>query len=95
MLMKQLFGASLDNILDILHLNRDEFNTHSFCIGAATSTNEADVDDLFIKMLDCLCSNTYQKYITTPSKKLAQLSKTLARIMHIVGALQPLLDIIN
>ena len=67
MLMRQLFGASLDNILNILHLNRDQFNTHSFRIGAATSAKEAGVDDFFIKMLDCLCSKTYQKYIRTPS----------------------------
>ena len=51
MLTRQLFSKSLDNILDKLHLNYDQYNTHSFRIGAATSAKEAGIDDLSIKML--------------------------------------------
>ena len=81
MLTRQLFSKSLDNILDKLHLNCDQYNTHSFRIGAVTSANEVGIDDLSIKMLGHWCSDTYQQYIRTPPEKLAQLSKTIAKII--------------
>ena len=80
MLTRQLFSKFLDNILDKLHLKCDQYNTHSFRIGAATSAKEAGIDDLSIKMLGRWRSDTYQQYIRTPPEKLAQLSKTIARI---------------
>ena len=58
MLTRQLFSKSLDNILDKLHLNCDQYNTHSFRIGAATSAKEAGIDDLSIKMLGRWRSDT-------------------------------------
>ena len=80
MLTRQLFSKFLDNILDKLHLKCDQYNTHSFRIGAATSAKEAGIDDLSIKMLGRWRSDTYQQYIRTPPENLAQLSKTIARI---------------
>ena len=79
MLTRQLFRTSLDNILDKLNLMQPyQFDIHSFHIEVATSAKEAGIYDL-CKMLDHWCSDTYHQYIRTPSKKLAQLSKTLTR----------------
>ena len=58
MLIRHLFSKSLDNILDKLHLNCDQYNTHSFRIGAATSAKEAGIDNLSIKMLGRWRSDT-------------------------------------
>ena len=76
MLTRQLFSTFLDNILDEMHLNRGEFNTHSFRIGAATSAKEAGIADSLIMMLGRWQSNAYQRY-KTPPETLAKLSKTL------------------
>ena len=77
-LTHQLFSDSLDNILASLCLDNGEYNTHSFRIGAATSTSEAGIPDSTIMMLGRWQSNTYQRYIKTTPEKLAQLSQTLA-----------------
>ena len=79
MLTRQLFSTFLDNILNELHLISEHNNTHSFCIGAATSIKEAGIDDVYIKMMARWCSDAYQQYIRTPPEKLAQLSKVLAK----------------
>ena len=78
MLTRQLFRTSLDNVVDKLNLNHDQFDIHSFHTEVATSEKEAGIYGL-CKMLDHWCSDTYRQYIRTPSKKLAQFSKTLTR----------------
>ena len=51
-----------------------QYNTHNFCIGAATSAKKAGIADTHIKMLGRWQSNTY---IRTPRQELAALSKQL------------------
>jgi len=80
MLTRQLFSTLLDDILEELHLDRGQFNTHSFRIGAATSAKEAGITDSHIKMLGRWQSSAYQRYIRTPPGTLAALSKTLATV---------------
>lgn len=78
MLTRQLFSTSLNNILDVLGLDRGQYNTHSFRIGVATSAKEAGISDSHIMMLGRWQSNAYLRYIRTPPETLAQLSRTLA-----------------
>ena len=72
--------ALLDSMLSKLHLDTNCFNTHSFCIGAATSAAHAHIPDTYIKMLGRWQSDTYQCYIKTPPQELAMLSKQLATL---------------
>ena len=62
-LTRQIFATTLDNLLKELHLNPVEFNTHSFRIGAATSAKEANISDMYIKMLGRWRSDAYQCYV--------------------------------
>lgn len=78
-LTRQLFGSSLDVILNKLHLEKGCYNTHSFRIGAATSAREAGMRDSHIMMLGRWQSSAYRSYIRTPPETLARLSKTLAK----------------
>jgi len=50
-LIRQAFAALIDPLLSKLNLNTKLYNTHSFCIGAATSTAEAGIPETSIKML--------------------------------------------
>ena len=61
-----------------LNLNYTKlYNTHSFWIGAATSAAETCVPETSIKMLGRWQSDACQRYIKTPSRDLAKLSKQL------------------
>jgi len=60
MLVCQLFSTIMDDILDKLHLDREQFNTHSFRISVATSEKEVDITNSHIKMLDRWQSSVYQ-----------------------------------
>ena len=53
MLTRQTFSTILDNLLRELNLNQDNFNTHSFHIGAATSAKAANISDTHIQ-IKCL-----------------------------------------
>ena len=41
----QIFSVTLDGILEELHLKKETFNAHGFCIGGATSSKAADASD--------------------------------------------------
>ena len=75
-LTRSLFGNFLDNLLDVLHLKKEHFNTHSFRTGAASSARAANILDHQIQMLGR--SNAYKLYIRTPPTDLANLLKVLA-----------------
>ena len=64
---------SLDQDLYKLKPNAWLYNTHSFLIGAATSTNQAGIPDLHIKTLGRWRSDTYQWYIRISPTSLASI----------------------
>ena len=72
-----LFRTSLHQILKSSGLSTQEYNTHSFRIGAATSAKAAGISDLHIKMLGRWQSDAYQSYIKTAPEDLAKFSKLL------------------
>ena len=49
MLTHQLFSDTLDGLLHELHFKKENFNTHSFRIGAATSAKAANISDTHIQ----------------------------------------------
>ena len=77
MLTRQIFNTILDSLLKELHLNQDDFNTHNFRIGAATSAKAANISDTRIQMLGRWKSDAYKLYNQTPPQELASLSKVL------------------
>ena len=78
MLTRQLFSDTLDGLLHELHFKKENFNTHSFRIGAATSAKAVNTSDTHIQMLGRWKSNTYKLYIQTPPQEIANLSRVLA-----------------
>ena len=66
MLTRQIFSDALDGLLDELHFKKENFNTHSFHIGATTSAKAANISDTHIQMLGRWKSNAYKLYIQTP-----------------------------
>jgi len=77
-LTSALFSKKVDAILDILQANTQQYNTHSFRIGAATTTAVALIPDAHIKILGRRRRKAYQQYIRTPPQELAQLTRCLA-----------------
>lgn len=63
MITRQLFSTFFDTVLGELQLEKSQFNTHSFHIGAATSAKEAGITDTYIKMTGRWQSNAYLQYI--------------------------------
>ena len=72
-----LFRTSLHRILKSTGLSTQEYNTHSFRIGAATSAKTAGISDLHIKMLGRSQSDAYQSYNKISPEDLAKYSKLL------------------
>ena len=83
-LTRQVFGSELTRILRNAGLQADQYNTHSFRIGAATSAKQAGISDLHIKMLGRWQSNAYETYIRTPRSQLADFSKQLVAPLQTV-----------
>ena len=76
-LTRHRLSIELNNILQKLHLDKHLCNTHSFCIGAATSTRQANIPDLYIKMLGRWKSDAYLTYLKIPPQELARLTKCI------------------
>ena len=74
---KSCFSIKLNYILQKLHLDKYLYNTHSFHIGAATSTRQAHIPDFYIKMLGQWKSDVYLTYLKTSLQELARLSKCI------------------
>jgi len=79
---RRMFSSELDSLLTKLNLNRKQYNTHRFRIGAAASAVQAKIPESHIKMLGRWESNAYQRYIKTPPSELAKLSKKLATSLY-------------
>ena len=72
-----MFASAVTKILYKLDLNAQLYNTHSFCIGPATSTNQAGITDFHSKTLGRWRSNAYQRYITISPASMASTTKYL------------------
>ena len=77
-LTQPLFRSKLHSLLAQIGLSADQFNTHSFQIGAATTADAAGLSEVQIKALGRWKSSTYQQYIRPSLSQLANLSKKLA-----------------
>jgi len=77
-LTRALFSKKVDTILDILQVDTQQYNTHSFRIGAATTAAQALITDVHIKMLGRWRSEANQRYIKTPPQDLAKLTRRLS-----------------
>lgn len=73
MLTRAIFTSALKSILSKLDMNAHLYNTHSFRIGGATTTNKAGVSELHIKALGHWQSDAYQRYTGTHPEQLANL----------------------
>ena len=80
-LTRHHFSSALTAILTNIGLPVQNFNTHSFRIGAATSAKQANISDSTIQMLGHWRSDTYKRYIRMPPSDIAQFSTTLA-LLH-------------
>ena len=61
------FVDSLNRALSFCSLETDRYKTHSFRIGAASWAASPGFSDLQIRPFGCWKSNTFLKYIRTPS----------------------------
>ena len=77
MLTREGFSLALDKLLSQLHLDKGQFNMHSFRIGTAASAKQTGMSDLHIKILGRWRNDAYQRYIRMSPKDLADLSKQL------------------
>ena len=64
-----MFHAALQRIMEALKLNKRDYNTHSFRIGAATSASLANISDTHIQMLGHWRSSAFQRYIRPPASQ--------------------------
>ena len=67
----------LDGVLTKLHIGSQKYNTHSFCIRAATTAREANIPDALIQLMERWKSIAYLTYMKTLPGDLAKLSKCL------------------
>lgn len=77
-LTRLLFSTRIDALLESLHVDTSQYNTHSFRIGAATTAAQAHIPETHIKTLGRWRSDAYQRYIKMPPQELAKFTKRLA-----------------
>ena len=73
-----MFRTGLKSLLDNLKLDKCRYNTHSFRIGAATSTSLPKISDAHIQTLGHWISNAFQRYIRPPPNEVVKMSKIIA-----------------
>jgi len=61
-----MFRAALKSLLGELKVNKQCYNTHSFCIGAAMCASLSNLSDTHIQLLGCWRSNAFKCYIKPP-----------------------------
>ena len=76
-LTRQRLCNLLDGLLTKLQIDTSKYNTHSFCIGAATTARQANIPDSLIQLMRKWKSNAYLTYVKTSPVELAKLSKHL------------------
>ena len=73
-----MFRSLLKELLQQAGLHTDQYNTHSFWIGAATTAKSVGISDYYIKVLGRWQKEAYQWYILTSTKDLMKFTKLLA-----------------
>ena len=68
-LTRQRLNSLLNTLLTTLKIDSRKYNTHSFCIGAATTAREANIPDALIQLMGRWKSNAYLTYIKTPQQQ--------------------------
>lgn len=77
-LTQPMFRSELKELLQQAGLHTEEYNTHSFRVGAATTAKSVGISDNHIKVLGQWQSDAYQRYIRSSTKDLMHFSKMLA-----------------
>ena len=77
-LTRNYFISHLKILLDSIGVNSLNYNGHSFRIGAATSAQEARLEDHLIKTLGRWTSDCYTRYIHTSSNVLKKAQVQIA-----------------
>ena len=58
-------------------LQPNNYNTHTFRIGAATTAAAAGLPAWLVKILGCWCSDSYERYIHLPQATILQVPTTM------------------
>ena len=87
LLTKNRFVDAIRAALLQLGLNPENYEGHSFRIGAATTAGECGLSDSTIQMLGRWSSSAYLVYIKTPREQLAQFSKSTVQSNSITTGL--------
>ena len=69
---------ALHAFVHLCGLHSNDYNTHSFCIGAATMTVASGVPSWLIKILGHWCSDSCKRYIHLPAATLLQVPSSMA-----------------
>ena len=77
-LTQPMFRSLLKELLQQAGLHTEQYNTHSFWIGAATTAKSVGISDYHIEVLGRWQSDAYQRYICTSTKDLMKFTKLLA-----------------
>jgi hypothetical protein len=74
---RHMFVRDLKVLLERIGLNSQDYNSHSFRIGAATSASSAGLGEHLIRTLGRWSSDCYMRYIRTPDCILQQAQSSL------------------
>ena len=76
-LSQRTLASNLHTILDLCGLQPNNYNTHSFRIGAATTAAAAGLPAWLIKILGRWRSDSYERYIHLPQATILQVPTTM------------------
>ncbi len=79
-LTKAKFVGRMREALTVLGLKPQDYNGHSFCIGAATAAAQAGLEDSVIQSLGRWSSDAFLRYIRIPKEQLALYSSRLKAV---------------
>ena len=76
-LSRRTLASNLHTLLELCGLQPNNYNTHSFRIGAATTAAAAGLSAWLIKILGRWRSDSYQRYIHLPQATILQVPTTM------------------
>lgn len=77
-LSRRALASNLHTLLDLCSLQSNNYNTHSFRIGAATTAAAAGLPSWLIQILGRWRSDCYERYIHLPQATILQVPATMA-----------------